>query len=265
MLAGPSTGWRTPEASDRLASAAPSGSPAYTSDRRPGQATLAMIAPVSGEEASPADRAHHRVQVRDLLHELQGRGALARHDIHVVKRVHHRGAGFAHDPLRGGLPRLVVRLAERDPAAVALDRRQLEAAGRAWHDDEGRDPADPGGPRERRRVVPGRVGRHPARRLGVGQGKDRVQRAARLECARLLEVLALEEQLRAREGDERAARQHRRPPDPALDPRVGLPDAPWGDLGRHRLRAAPGRPRPGRSRWCRSPRIRSRCSCRAPG
>jgi len=47
---------------------------------------------------------------------------------------------------------------------------------------------------------PGRPGDDPARRLGVGQRKHRVGRAACLEGADLLEALALEEEPRAGRG-----------------------------------------------------------------
>src|SRR6056297_3041315 len=57
------------------------------------------------------------------------------------------------------------------------------------------------------------MGRHAARRLLFRQAEDGVGRAAQLEGARLLEVLALEEQLRPGEVVEVFRLENMRPPD----------------------------------------------------
>ena len=58
------------------------------------------------------------------------------------------------------------------------------------------DPEDPAHQRQRLGVVARRMGDDPARPLLVAQPADRVVRAAKLECAHALQVLALEKQLR---------------------------------------------------------------------
>ena len=68
------------------------------------------------------------------------------------------------------------------------------------------------------------MGDDAAPRFGLGQRKDRIGRAAGLERADFLEILALEPEPRADRGVERATGHHRRAQDVRRDPRVGRAD-----------------------------------------
>src|SRR5688572_24054654 len=99
--------------------------------------------------------------------------------------------------------------AESEAAAIAFDGADFRAGGVrghydvGWHTTESRGASNSGG------MVAGRMGGHTALSGRVVEGKHRVDRPSRLECADLLEVLALEKQIRNRRRIEARARQHR--------------------------------------------------------
>ena len=111
-----------------------------------------------------------------------------------------------HEPRRGLLAGGEGRLAERDDAAVAFDRGLLHRRRGPRHDDVRRDAADAGRQSQRLRVVAAGMRHDAPRGLRVGELEDCVGRAAILERADLLQVLALEVDSPAR----RAGRTSRR-------------------------------------------------------
>ena len=103
---------------------------------------------------------------------------------------------------------------EDDPGAVAEARLDLRADGASRHDHRHRDAGRAAGPRVGLPGVAGRQRDHAARLGLVGQRRDLVGHAARLERAGLLEVLRLEVEPVVAEpragGDRRPGRGRRR-------------------------------------------------------
>src|SRR6185312_12146856 len=141
----------------------------------------------------------------------------ARHHQQVVVGVDQPRAGLGDQRSRRGLARGERGCAPGDPAAVALHGRALGLGTVVGHDDVGRDAAQARGARQRRGMVDRGMRGHAAARGLRRQGQHGIGGAARLEGADLLQVLALEEQLRAALRIERGAGQHRRATHPARD------------------------------------------------
>ncbi len=200
MVSTSVSGISRPAANERAASSAPAGSAPTT---RAGGPQRLHCGRDAADQAAAADRRQDDVEAGCVLHELQRRGALAGHHGGIVERVDHRRAGLGHDARRGFLAGGQRRRAEGDPAAQPLHLQHLRPRRALRHHDIGWDAAQPRRPRHRRRMVAGRVGGDAAGGRRVRERQHRVGRAARLEGADVLQVLALEEQPR------------RRPPRPA--------------------------------------------------
>src|SRR6185503_9985333 len=113
---------------------------------------------------------------------------------------------------------------EDDLGAVAAHRRELRLRRGGRHHDDARRPELARRPCHRLRVIAGRDRDETSRPLGVGEARHLVERAARLERADLLEVLALEREIAAGEFGERVRLHHRRAMHPAMDARRGGTD-----------------------------------------
>jgi hypothetical protein len=164
--------------------------------------------PVRGHVAGVADRDAERVDLADLLDELEGRRLLA-FQAQRVHRVHQRDR-VTGDELAHELERAVEVALQRDHAGAVHERLgQLAGRDLALRDDDRAAQPGPGGVgRQAGRGVAGRRADH---RLGaVAHGaRDRAGHAAVLEGAGRVGALELEQDLgadllrQARGGDER--------------------------------------------------------------
>jgi len=87
------------------------------------------------------------------------------------------------------------------------------------HDDDGRDAQARGVIGDGLSMIAGAHGNHTAPALGVGQGRELVERAALLERSGELQVLELEVELAAGDARQRLARQERGALNRAFDAR----------------------------------------------
>ena len=175
------------------------------------------------DHAAAADRRDHGIESLDLLGELQRAGRLSRDHPGIVVGVDEVRPRLLLDLGEGRLPARGRRFALGDHAAIAAHGvlLRLRRGPRHHHIAGNAPPSRRVG--ERERVVARGMGGHaPLRRLLV-EPEDRVRGAAHLEGGGLLEVLALEEQLRPRHRVDEGRGQHRR----AVDMR---PDALVRDL-----------------------------------
>jgi hypothetical protein len=164
-----------------------------------------------GQQAAAADGAEHPLQPGHVLGQFEGRRALAGDDAIIVVGRDECGPRARDDLRQHRLARGQRGFAGDDLGAIAGDRRALDRGRRGRHDDVGRDAAGSGGERERLRMVSGRVRGHAAGGLLRAQRQHGVRGAAHLEGADLLQVLALEEQVRAAQGVQRRAGDYGRP------------------------------------------------------
>ena len=158
----------------------------------------------AGDQPTAADGHHQRIQFGLLRQHLQRGRTLAGHDGDVVVGVHeHQVLGV------GQLPGVRVGLFQRGAVqdhlrAEAARARHLDAGREAGHDDGGRDAQALRVIGHALRVVARAHGDHAARALGRRQLHQLVAGAALLEAGGELQVLELEEHLRARQLGQRA-------------------------------------------------------------
>ena len=176
-----------------------------------------------------------------LLDQLARAGRLAGDHPGVVIGVHEVGAGLLPDPCDRRLARRDRGFALGHLRSIADHRLLLGADGIAGHDDVARDAAPPCRVAERLCVVAGAVGRHALLRPLFGETEHGVARPARLEGPRLLEVLALEEQLGSGEAVQVGRGHHRSAVDMGRDPLACLL---YVRVGRD-MHGIDGNPRPG--------------------
>src|SRR5262249_21721936 len=124
-------------------------------------------------------------------------GALAGDDVRVIVGRNQRQPALRGEALPDGFSIFFVAVVEDDLAAVAFRRDLLHRRRIRRHDDDARNAEDLSGERDRLGVVAGGEGDDAALLLIVAEPRERVVGAAELEGARALEVLALEENLRA--------------------------------------------------------------------
>ena len=143
-------------------------------------------------EPSAADRHDHRLDVVELVDELEADRALARdHDL-VLERVHERRTALL-DVLPRGVQRILEdRADEAHLRPVVPGRVDLRHRGVLRDEDRRRCAELAGGPRDRLAVIPRAGGNDALPTLGVGQRRELVDGPADLERARPLEVLRLQ-------------------------------------------------------------------------
>jgi hypothetical protein len=150
------------------------------------------------------------VEVWNFFHQLELSPALARDDPEVVvgrdedaARLRRQVPGARLAIL--GLPVVVDHL-----GAIALGRRHLQGGRVRRHQEDGRGSRELGGEGHALGMVARGEADHAALALLVAEGQELVERAANLEGAGTLEILALEEDVVAAPLVERAARDDRR-------------------------------------------------------
>jgi len=162
------------------------------------------------DQATAADGDEHRVEVRQLLQQLDRDGALAGDHVAVLEGVDERGAA-----LRLGLHRLqegfVVAAPRRNhPCAQALDGLHLQLVGVLWHVDRRRDLEDRGRVSDALAVIAGAGGDHPGGALPGQHTHQLVEGAPHLEGAGRLDSLDLDVDVAAGLGGESARVLQRR-------------------------------------------------------
>ena len=173
-------------------------------------------------EQAAATQAHeHRVELADLLHQLQRRGALAGDDIRMVVGRDQRQAALARQPTADRLAIFGVAVVHHDLGAIAARCRHLGTRRIVRHHDGGRDAQLPRRQGDRLRMVAGREGDHAGAPLRLAELRQRIEGAAELEGTGTLEVLALEEQLGTQQPIGRGRPKHRRVVGMILEPCSG--------------------------------------------
>ena len=185
----------------------------------------------AGQQSAAAHRRDHGVERGRLLHQLQRGRGLPGDDLRMVEGMDQGCPGGCHDVGHRGIAGAHVGCAADDARALRGDVVQFHLRRALGHHHDRLDAAQPAGHRDRCAMVAGTLGRHAARGDGIGQGEHRVAGATELECARALEVLALEMQRSARQRIQRGAVHHRRGGDPGTDARGGVQHVGPGGQG----------------------------------
>jgi len=157
-----------------------------------------------------AHRHHDRLVAGKILVDFETGGAVSRdHGVRV------EGMEECQPVLLGPAPRLAEgvgrRAVQHDLGAVPDGGRDLGARCPLRHHHHRAGAGSLRRPRHGLRVIPGRNRHHPPRALAVREACDRVERAAHLERARLLQILAFQPDGRADPVAQGAKRQNRRP------------------------------------------------------
>ena len=148
----------------------------------------------AGQQAAAAHRDEHRADIGTLLEDLEARRALPRHNPRVIERRHHRQAARRGFPLGAGLA-IVRRLPlEDDLGAIALGAVDLHLRCGGGHDDHGRRAERARRERHRLPVIARGIRDDPPSQLIGRELRQHVERAADLEGAHRLEVLAFQEE-----------------------------------------------------------------------
>ena len=151
----------------------------------------------AGDQAAAADRHHHRLEIRQLAHQLETAGRRAECCDPALERMDGVAALGLDDPLHCREQGLDV-VDQDDLAAECLAAGDPHRIGGFWHHHLGAHAAAASGPRHRERMVAGADRDHAApARLRI-EPVDVQQRRARLEGARVLEQLELDRDLRIR-------------------------------------------------------------------
>ena len=201
-------------------------------DRAPRPALLDGRRDAADEPAAP-DPDDDDVDVREVLDDLEPERPVAGDHVRIVERVGERQAALVADLLEPGERLADVLAVEDDLRAVPDAGVDLRAYGAGRHHDDRRDARLAAGPGVGLPGVPGRQRDDPRPPLLRGQRRDLGRHATRLERARDLEVLGLDEQPIA--GQPRAARrpdeasrgrraEDRRAVDPRRDDLAGRED-----------------------------------------
>ena len=151
----------------------------------------------AGDQAAAADRHDHRLEIRQLAHQLETAGRRAECCDPALERMDGVAALGRDDPLHCREQGLDV-VDQHDLAAECLAAGDPHRIGGFWHHHLGAHAAAASGPRHRERMVAGADRDHAApARLRI-EPVDVQQRRARLEGARVLEQLELDRDLRIR-------------------------------------------------------------------
>ena len=148
------------------------------------------------EQAAATDGGDDRIRCLYICKQLHRRRSLSGDDIEVIKRMDHGCACTLNHCGGGGLACLQRGLAEGYLRPVGRHGPLLYLRGCGGHDDVCLHPARHGSMRQRRRMVARRVGDNPGGTLLRRQVHDGVGGAPELEGPHLLQVLALEEEMR---------------------------------------------------------------------
>jgi hypothetical protein len=178
-------------------------------------------------EISPPAAGHEQVvEPARILDQLFRRSALPRDHVWMIERRNHRERSLARDPLGDFLAHFLVLVVEHDLRAVAAGRVDLHRRRVRRHYDRHANAEHLPRKGNRLRVISRRIGEHPALSILGRQPRHRVIGAPELERAHPLEVLALEEHLRAGALVHGARSHHRRAMRVAGNPLGGV-----GDVG----------------------------------
>ena len=154
----------------------------------------------AAEEAAAAHRGNDRIRVRYLISQLHCRGPLTGDDVKVIIGMNHRGAGPFNNLRGGGLPCRQRGLTEGDLRAITCHRSLLHPGRRGGHHNIGLHPAHRCRMSEGGSMIARRVRHHAGGTLAFREILHRIGGAPELEGPCLLEVLTLEEKLRATDG-----------------------------------------------------------------
>lgn len=154
----------------------------------------------TAKETASADGSEDGVEVGDFFQKFFCGGGLAGDDPIVVVGMDEDGAGFGLNACAGFSPRGHGGFGERDFAAVAFDGAAFYWRSVFWHDDVGGDAAPRGGTGYGSSVIAARGSDDAMSGFRIGEGEDRVGRAANFEGPGFLEIVALEEKLDASDG-----------------------------------------------------------------
>ena len=173
------------------------------------------------QQAAAAERDEQRVQRAGVFQQFQRRRALAGDHVRVVVGRDQRHAALGGELAADLLAVFGVALVQAHLGAVTARGGQLGGRRVVRHHDGGRHAQQASRQRHRLRVVAGRERHHAGTALGGVELRQRVEGPAELEGAHALQVLALEEELRAGGLVGRAGGQHRRAVRVALQARGG--------------------------------------------
>ena len=164
----------------------------------------------AADQTAPAHRHDHPRQVRDLREQLESERSLSGDHVPVLERVHERHSLILGGQGVSGFERVVDRGTDHPHVrAQRFGRLDLGDRGRLGHEHDTAEAARAGGVGHRLGVVAGAARDHPVG-TGIAQGRELVQRAAKLERPGALEVLGLEDHSPADALGERPRAQHRR-------------------------------------------------------
>lgn len=153
-----------------------------------------------------------------LLDELLGRRALPRNDVRMIVRRNQRETVTLGQLAADALAVFGITVVGHDVRTVAARGRDLGSRRIQRHDDRCGNTQQLRGQRDGLRMVARRKRDDARRALPLVELRQCVERAAKLEGAHALEVLALEEHLRAEHLVDGAGGQHGRHVCKALDP-----------------------------------------------
>src|SRR5882672_6141338 len=162
------------------------------------------------DQPAAAHRDEKIVELARILDQLLGRRALTRDHLRIVERRDHGETPLAYDPLGHFLTGLLTLVVEHDLGAVAAGGLDLDGGSVRGHHDGDADAEKLPRKSHGLRVVARGEGQHAALALRRCELRERVERAAELESADALQVLALEEDFGAGALVYRARGEHRR-------------------------------------------------------
>src|SRR5215203_373700 len=152
----------------------------------------------AGEKAAAAERGEEDVEVADLVDQLEGRRALAGDDIRVVVGWDERQAALGGELRPEHVAVVLVAVEVHDLRGVAARRRDLHRRRVLRHQHRDGHALELPRVGERLTVIAGREGENAALAGGAVEVRYSVAGAAELEGACPLQVLGLEEHVRAR-------------------------------------------------------------------
>ena len=158
---------------------------------------------ISAARATAPHGDEHRLEVGNLVDQLQRNGALAGDDARVIEGMDEDEAALRFDLSRPRIGGVVVVAVEDDLGAVAPRRHHLGQGRPFRHHDDRRD-AEARGVEGHGEPMVARAGRHHSSPpLVLTEHEQNIGSAALLEGARHLQVLELHEDARARQSRER--------------------------------------------------------------
>ncbi len=153
----------------------------------------------AAEQSAAAHGRQDNIQAARFLQQFHGASSLSGNDSRVVVRMNERRAGFRDNPLRRGFAVGERRLAIDHASPVSFDGGALHRRGVGRHDNRRGNFAQPRRERQRLSMIARGMSHHASPCFVFRQRKNGVARAAKFKSPHLLKVLALEEQLRAKQ------------------------------------------------------------------